>query len=194
MYQNYKVFKNQHYRVQKYTKIIEGYGEYKFFATLSYQYKLTDTDGIEFASQHIRRLNKKLSGKFWRSHGIKCITGISTLEHADIRKRFSKDGRPLKDRGTCHFHFLLQDHGKLSSDPTLALRQMTEAWEAAARSLNFKKTRKLVSQNGTNVKLVDTTGVYGYILKEAKKKSWRDEERLFFLDGDGLIPIDLTGF
>jgi hypothetical protein len=194
MYQNYKVFNNQDIRVEKYITILNSYWPYRFFATVSFQYKLTDKQGMEFASQHMRRLNKKLLGKYWKSHGIKCLTGVATLEHANIRKRITEDGRPIKDRGTCHFHFLLHDHPSLDKNPNVALRQVTEAWEAAAQSLNYKKTRKLVSKNGTDVQLFHTTGVYGYILKEARNPSWKHEERLFLLDGKGLIPIDLTTF
>jgi hypothetical protein len=194
MYQNYKVFDNQNVKVEKYIKLIDKYDPYRFFATLSFQYELTDKQGIKFASQHIRRLNKKLLGKYWKSHGGKCLTGVTTLEHANIRKRATKDGRPLKDRGTCHFHFLLHDHPSLDKDPNVALGQLTKAWEAAARSLNYRKTRKLVSKDGTDVQLFHTTGVYGYMLKEAWNPSWKRQERFFVLDGEGLIYVDLTAF
>jgi len=189
MYRSYKIFENQDAKVQKYIDFIDQGWPYRFFATLTFQYRLSDSLGIAFASEHIKRLNKRLLGRSWSKRGLQCLAGVATLEHASILKH-SYDGRVIKDRGTCHFHFLLHDHPCFDRYPEAALHQLTDAWEASARSLNYKATRKLVSVHGTNVQLFETTGVYGYILKEAKTPSWEHLERLFYMDGEGLLHID----
>lgn len=194
MHKNYKTYEYQSTKVEKYVEFIHKYGPYRFFATLSFQYKLNDYQGIDFASKFVRRLLKKLFGKHWKKHGVKCLAGLATLEHASILKRVGKESRRVKDRGSCHFHFLLHDHPCFDHNPDVALRQLTDAWEKAAHGLNYKATRKLVSANGTDVQLIQTNGIYGYILKEAKNPSWRNEERLFFLDGEGLLSIDASPF
>jgi hypothetical protein len=114
------------------------------------------------------------------------------LETASIRKKVQGSPRCIKDRGNYHFHFLIHDHPKLSSDRTRGLWQLSKAWREIARGLNYQRTKKLVSVNGTDVQIVDTDGVIGYVLKEAKDWAWKEKERLFFLDGKGLIPIDLS--
>lgn len=180
-----------------YSNILDSYWPYRFFATLSFQYPLDDKQGIAFASQHVRRLNKKLLGKHWKSNDtIKCLTGAAILEHASIKKVIGKgiERRPCKDLGSCHFHFLLQDHACFDQDPNIALVQLTAAWKKAARSLNYTLRRKLVSVNGTNVQLFETKGLYGYVLKEAKNPDWKNHERLFLMDSDGLVPIDLGAY
>jgi len=197
MYKNYKIHENQHPKIIAYSNILDSYWPYRFFATLSFQYPLDDMQGIDFASQHVRRLNKKLLGKHWKSNEeIRCLTGAATLEHASIRKVIGKGmkQRLSKDLGSCHFHFLLQDHPCLDKDPNIALRQLTEAWQKAARSLNYTQTRKLVSVNGTDVQLFETKGLYGYVLKEAKNPDWKNHERLFLMDSEGLLPIDLREY
>jgi hypothetical protein len=197
MYKNYKIYEDQNDRVKMYSNILDSYWPYRFFATLSFQYPLGDKQGIAFASQLVRRLNKKLLGKHWKSNeDIKCLTGAATLEHASIRKVVGDDvkRRPCRDLGSCHFHFLLHDHPRLDRDPNIALDQMTAAWGKAARSLNYTQTRKLVSVNGTNVQLFQTKGLYGYVLKEAKNPDWKNNERLFLMDSEGLVPIDLHAY
>jgi hypothetical protein len=191
MYKNYEIFKNQCAKVQKYIDFIDTNWPYRFFATLTFQFKLMDTQGIAFASEHIKRLNRRLLGRSWSKQGLQCLTGVATLEHASILKR-SHDDHVIKDRGSCHFHFLLHDHPCFDKNPDVALHQLTEAWEASARSLNYKVTRKLVSARGTNVQLFETTGVYGYILKEAKTPGWERQELLFYVDGKGLLYIDAS--
>jgi hypothetical protein len=191
MYKNYKVFENQHPKIQKYIDFVDQGWPYRFFATLTFQHALTDREGINFASEHIKRFNRRLLGRNWIRNALPCVTGIATLEHASIGKR-GRDGQAIKDRGACHFHFLLQDHLSLSKDPAVALREVTQAWATSARSLNYKSTRKLVSVHGTDVQLFQTTGVYGYILKEAKNPGWEHQERLFYLDGRGLLHVDAS--
>jgi hypothetical protein len=189
MYKNYKIFENQHPKLQKYIYFIDQGWPYRFFTTLTYQYALTDRAGIDFASELLKRFNRKLLGRNWKKKGLPCVTGVATLEHANILK-LDQNEQAIKDRGTCHFHFLLHDHPNLPKDPAAALQEVTKAWEASARSLNYRKSRKLVSKNGTDVQLFQTTGLYGYILKEAKNPGWEYQERLFYLDGKGLLHID----
>ncbi len=186
MYRNYDTVRPEISNKQKYIDLVEAYGPYKFFATLSFQYALTDNVGIAYASQLVRRLNKKLFGKHYKKHGVKGVTGIAVLEHADIRKR-TKQGRSIKDRGSCHFHFLLHGHESFETDPTLALAKVKDSWERAAHGLNYKATKKLVGMNGTDVQLVTTTRVQKYLLKEAWHPLWDCSEHLFYLDDNGLF-------
>ncbi len=190
MYKNYEILIDRNAKIQKYIEFMRLYGPYRFFATLTFQYALTDEQGITHASEHIKRLQKKLFGRHWRKHGIPCLTGIATLEHASIFKQDKDSKAHIRDRGTCHFHFLLKDHPSLHKDPLAALQQVTEAWETSARSLNYKISRKLVSTHGTDVRLIETDGIYGYVLKEAKNPAWKYQERLFYLDKEGLLTVD----
>jgi hypothetical protein len=190
MYKNYEILINDDAKIQKYIDFIRLYGPYRFFATLTFQYALTDEEGIKHASEHIKRFLKKLFGRHWQKHGIACLTGIATLEHASILKQDKDSKRSIKDGGTCHFHFLLKDHPSLHKDPLAALRQVAEAWETSARSLNYKISRKLVSTHGTDVQLIQTDGIYGYVLKEGKNPVWKYQERLFYLDKEGLLAVD----
>lgn len=191
MYKNYKTFEDQDAKVQKYVDFVNDYGPYRFFASISFQYKLTDSEGIAYGSEHVKRLNKKLLGRSWAKQEIQCLTGMATLEHASILKR-SYDGHRIKDRGSCHFHFLLRDHPCFDRNLETAVYQLADAWAASARSLNYRETRKLVSAHGTDVQCVQTNAVTGYILKEARLFSWGQQERLFYLDGKGLLSIDAT--
>jgi hypothetical protein len=193
MYKNYKIFDNQLPKIEHYIDFIDQGWPYRFFATLTFQYKMTDAQGIMFASRHLKRFNKKLLGKRWQKLGLKCVTGIAVLEHAGVRK-VAPNGRALKDLGSCHFHFLLQDHPIFHTDLEASLKQVTAAWEKAARSLNYKDTRKLVSFHGTDVQIFQTTGVYGYMLKEAKNHGWEHQERLFYVDREGLLHVDMNLF
>lgn len=192
MYKNYEAPNYLKDTIDHYSKIFDWNWPYRFFCTLTFQYQLSDKQGIEFASQHIRRFNKSLLGKHWKKHGALCIKGVAVLEHASIRKVVGEKRVPVSDRGSCHFHFLLNDHPSLDKDPNVALKQVTEAWERAARSINFRLTKKLVSKNGTDVQLFKTKGVYGYMLKESCNPTWRYQERLFLLDGEGLVALDLA--
>jgi hypothetical protein len=198
MQNTYKTYENQHPNVEKYSLLVTPYGPYRFFASLSFQYFLSEKQAIDSASKVVVGLNRKLLELDWPSEAnpppksCPFPTGIAVLEKTSIRKKIQGSPRCIKDRGNCHFHFLLRDHPKLSSDPTRGLWQLSRAWGEVARGLNYQKTRKLVSVNGTDVQLVVTNGVIGYVLKEAKNSSWKYQERLFYLDREGLLPIDLS--
>ena len=142
-------------------------------------------------------LHRKLSKFNWPDQATPIAPcpspgGVALLETANICKKTDGASQSIKDRGNHHFHFLLHDHPKLSSDPMRGLWKLDKAWRASACSLNYEKKKKLISVNGTDVQLVATDGVYGYVLKEAKNWAWKYKERLFFLDGEGLIPINLS--
>jgi hypothetical protein len=197
MQNTYKIYDNQHPNVETYSQLVALYGPYRFFASLSFQYFLSEQQAIESASRVLAGLNSKLLELDWPSEDsppdpCPFPTGVAVLEKANIRKKAQGIAHRIKDRGNYHFHFLLHDHPKLSSDPKRGLWQLSKAWREVARRLNHEKTRTLVSVNGTDVQLVVTDGVIGYILKEAKDWSWKDRERLFLLDDEGLLPIDLS--
>ncbi len=195
MQNTYKPYENQHPNVEKFSQLVALHGPYRFFATLSFQYHLSEKQAIDAASKVVTGLHRKLLG-LNRPKGAtsSCPSpgGIAVLEKKSIRKKLRSTSQTIKDRGNCHFHFLLHDHPKLSSNPAKDLRELSKAWHESARALNYKNGRKLVSVNGTDMQLVVTSDVIGYVLKEAKDWAWKDSERLFLLDGQGLIPIDLS--
>jgi len=197
MQNTFKIFENQHPNVEKYSQLVALHGPYRFFTTLTFQYFLSEKEAIESASQVIVALRRKLLEMDWPSGfdpSGPCPSpgGIAVLEKASARKKLKGTSHSIKDRGNCHFHFLLHDHPKLSLDPARGLWELGKAWREAARGLNYKSKKKLVSVNGTDAQLVVTTDVIGYVLKEAKDWSWKNKQRLFFLDQEGLIPIDLS--
>jgi hypothetical protein len=197
MQNTYKTYENQHPNVERYSQLVALHGPYRFFATLSFQHFLTEKQAVESASKVVAGLRRKLLEMDWPSGfdpSSPCPSpgGIAVLEKASIRKKLKGTPHSIKDRGNCHFHFLLHDHPKLSLDPARGLWELGKAWRETARGLNYKSQKKLVSVNGTDVQTVDTDGVIGYVLKEAKDWAWKEKERLFFLDGQGLIPIDLS--
>jgi hypothetical protein len=193
----YKPYENQHPNVEKYSQLIALHGPYRFFTTLTFQYFLSEKEAIDSASQVVVALRRKLLEMNWPI-GLDTPSlcpspgGIAVLEKASSCKKVKGTVQSIRDRGNCHFHFLLHDHPKLSSDPARGLWELGKAWREAARGLNYKNRKKLVSVNGTDAQLVATTGLFGYVLKEAKDWAWKDRERLFLLDGKGLIPVDLS--
>lgn len=197
MQNTYRPYENQHPNVEKFSQLVALHGPYRFFATLSFQHLLSERQAIDAASKVVTGLHRKLLG-LNRPDGITATSscpspgGIAVLEKKSIRKKLKSSSQTIKDRGNCHFHFLLHDHPKLSSDPAKDLRELSKAWHEAARALNYKNGKKLVSVNGTDMQLVVTSDVIGYVLKEAKDWAWKDSERLFLIDGQGLIPIDLS--
>lgn len=189
----FKIFENQHPKIIEYSKVLDSYWPFKYFSTLSYQYPFSDRKGVEYATQHIVRFNGHLNNLNIDDKKHRPITGIAVLEHTKLKK-IMEDGTTIKDLGNCHFHFLLHDHPYLDKDPNVGLRQVRSAWDKSARSLNYKRNRKLVSKNGTMTQLFQTKGIYGYVLKEAKDFNWKYQERVFLLDNHGLIPIDFSNF
>lgn len=167
------------------TKVIKSHGPYRFFVTLTFQHYLTgDAEGIEYASLFLRRLHRNLCGREWRS--IPSICGAATLEHARIEKR--SHGR---DRGNCHFHMLLKDHCKFGEGNWAAIRNLNSAVKAAGNALNYQKTLKLVSKNGTKTKFVRDDGIISYISKESRHFSWWDEDRFFLIGNYELVPAQI---
>jgi len=197
MQNTYKIYENQHPKVERYRELVALHGPYRFFATLSFQYRLSEKPAVDSASQVVEALQRKLLECDWPAGAdstapCPILGGVAVLEKANVRKKLRGTSQSIKDRSNCHFHFLLHDHPKLSSDPTRGLWEFSKAWREAARGLNYRNTKKLVSVNGTDAQLVASAEVLGYVLKGAKDWGWKDKERLFFLDGKGLIPIDLS--
>jgi len=173
------------------TTLVRRLGPYRFFVTLTFQYRLSDQEGIEAASVFIRRLNRKLFKRNWRNQGH-FLRGVAFLERASIAKR--EHG---KDRGNCHFHFLIEDP-VLKDKPLLdrcgavAAREMGKAAAAAGSCLNYKGTRKLVSKRGTKVKhITDHKRTVSYVTKEARNPSWWTEDRFFLFDVQGMVPASI---
>jgi hypothetical protein len=169
-----------HPRVLNQIKLLKIYAPYKYFATITFQYLLSETEAKRSASIAIRRLNKKLLGR--RYDKSKPINGIAVMEKACITSNGKK-----RDRANCHFHFLFHDHPSLVGSPQKLLERFERAFRSAALGLNLNESRSLVSRNGTNVQLVRDDGVFKYMVKEAKNPAWKQDERLFFLDSDGLV-------
>lgn len=170
----------KHPKVFSQINVLKSYAPYQYFATITFQYKLTEDEAKEYTSIAIRRLNKKLLGRKYDKSDP--ITGIAVLEKANIFSNSKK-----RDHGNCHFHFLFHAHSALTGSPQELLERFERAFRSAALGLNLGKTRSLVSKHGTNVQLVRDDRVFGYMVKEAKKPAWKQDERLFFLDGNGLV-------
>jgi len=182
----YKEFTVPHPRVKLMTDIVRSYGPYRFFPTLTFNYALNDQEGIEAASTLVRRLNKKLLGKHWKKHGVQPLRGIATLERTRLGRR-KPDGSAVRDRASCHFHFLIQDHDSFAKDESEAMCAFTQSFETVARALNLNQRCKLVGRDGAVVRSVDTDGVMGYVVKDARFDSWLTKDRFFLLDESGLL-------
>lgn len=155
-------------------KIIKSHGPYKFFATLTFQRQVTDKEGFILASQFLKRLHACVFGEEeWLT--TQRLEGVALLERTKLFKK--SYGR---DRGTCHFHFLIKDHPNLDARFHDAFI-FGDAVSRAANSLNFKKKRKAVSKHGTNTQEVYSDNVISYVSKESRDFSWWLEPRLFFL-------------
>lgn len=182
----HKDFKKWDSRLSRMVNIVAEYGPYRFFPTLTFNYPLTDGEGIDTASLLIRRLNKKLLGKHWRSKGIEPLRGIATLERTKL-KRNADCGEPRKDRASCHFHFLVRDHDILARDDTAALAEFEAAFGAVARRLNYQRKTQLVGKDGAKVSAVYSEGAHEYVVKDAWKYNWELSKRFFLLAEDGLL-------
>ena len=177
-------------------KEISKYGPYRFFVTLTFQRLVDDASALKHAEVFIGRLHKKLFGRYkWRA--AKPLSGVSLLELKDVRKKrryvtasngveVLKPAEPsktllIRDRGNCHFHFLIRWHPELGRNQTDALKRLEVAVRSAGMSLNYSKTEKLVGKDGVKVERVLDKGVVNYVSKEARDLSWWDEDRLFFI-------------
>lgn len=181
----------KHYKA---ADVISSYGPYRFFVTLTFQRPVDDVLALEHGEVFIGRLHKRLFGRYkWRSE--RPLGGVVVLEREDVRKkrRYSapyssvelvsvNKTQRIRDRGNCHFHFLLHWHPGLGGKLVEALRRLELAVGKAAMNLNYSKTEKLVSKDGFRVKLAVDKGAVNYVSKEAKHLSWWKEDRLFLLD------------
>lgn len=161
---------------------IHSLGPFRFFITLTFNHRVTDEEGIEHASTFVRRLLKQIFGRYkWRNEPP--LQGIAVLERARVERRGPRD------RGRCHFHFLIKNHQSLQQHPIKALKTIKVAVEHAALGLNLSSNKKLTSKSGFDATLVLSDGIFEYLTKEARYRRWHKEERLFFLDKHGLVSF-----
>lgn len=187
--------------------VISKYGPYRFFLTLTFQRSVDDVSALRHCEVFVGRLHKQLFGRYgWRS--VRPLTGVVLLEREDIRKkrRYPQPQNGIevvapvnvskilwvRDRGNCHFHFLLRDHPALEQRPVKALRRLQHAARKAGTSLNYSETEKLVSKNGVDVLLAPDKGAINYVSKESRYLSWWNEERLFFIHRSQEGKFDLV--
>lgn len=161
-------------------KLYEPKQLYMYFATVTYQYHISEIAAKRFASTLIRRFNKKLLGKKYDRKNP--ILGVAIMEKASIIHDDKK-----RDRGNFHFHFLIKAHPLLVGGPQERLERFEKAFNSAALGLNLNQTRYLVSKEGTDVQLIRDERIYEYVTKEAWHPAWQQHERLFFLDSAGLV-------
>lgn len=158
---------------------IEGLGPWRYFVTITFQYRTSDAEGRQHMSTIVKRLNRTLFGNKWK--GKPTLEGIATLEHASIQR----GGKGISD--SCHFHCLIKDHQRLNPDGELGLRQMRKAVTRVTKGLKHSNSKVLVSKNGIDVTPVVDDGIIGYILKEARGGGWSSTDRLFYFSADGLV-------
>ncbi|MET3654266.1 hypothetical protein [Dyella japonica] len=187
--------------------VIKQYGPYRFFVTLTFQRPVDDASALRHGEVFVGRLHKQLFGRYgWRS--VRPLTGVVLLEREDIKKKRRYPGLQtgvellapvdvgkilwVRDRGNCHFHFLLRDHPALERRPVKALRRFQQAARKAGTSLNYSETEKLVSKNGVYVSLAPDKGAINYVSKESRYLSWWSEERLFFIHRSQEGEFDLV--
>lgn len=165
---------------EHYDTLLKSYGPYRFFVTLPFQRRITVEQGREKASIYWRRTTKKLHGR----RPVTPILGYAVMEEASIKP----DGTGYKNP---HFHFLIKNHPIFSTDDDTALQQLTDASWKAARNLKTWYGKALVStgDKGVDVKLVYSGDVTHYLSEDAWQYGWKREERLFFLDIQGLAQI-----
>ncbi|ULU23168.1 hypothetical protein [Dyella terrae] len=165
-------------------KLLESYGPYRFFLTLSFNYELSDHEGQEALAKLWRRLMKKVLGKRWISKGVKPMTGVAVLEKAQI---FAQSTREF---GSCHFHLLVHHHPHLSEDDLIASITLLLAFADAAKQLTHKNRRwQLVSKHGVSLKIIgpgESPSFVKYVAKEALRHGWKWDERVFYLGKDGI--------
>jgi len=171
---------------QYYIDMVNGYGPFRFFNTLTFQYLISDDQGREFADTYWRRTTKKLFHAK-RTLPLTSIQGVAVLERAAIRK----GEKGLKN---CHFHFLIKDHPVFSTDESAAIAQLKDAAWKASRNFKTVDGYTLVSagEKGVDVGPVYSQDVAGYLFKDAAQFAWRGTDRLFYLDKHGVIAVDAT--
>jgi hypothetical protein len=172
----YGLAKKEHYDT-----FLKSYGPYRFFVTLPFQRRITVEQGSEKASIYWRRTTKKLHG----NRAVTSIHGCAVMERASIKP----DGTGYKNP---HFHFLVKDHPIFAADDDTALKQLKDASWKAARNLKSWNGKALVStgDKGIDVKLVYSGDVTHYLSEDAWQYGWKREERLFFLDMQGLAQME----
>lgn len=178
----YHLFQKTNPRVIDTADKILTAGPFKFFATQSFQYEIEDDYGRHVASTVWQRTHKLIFGKRWRRLGIPPMTGIAVMEKAQI---FARSTRVF---GTCHFHYLIHPHPLFCPYGHAVAIQLHDALSKAASSITNTKGWHLVSKKGTDVSLIESEwATLKYLAKEAWNPTWRWDERVFYLCGDGLL-------
>ena len=198
-------------RRRNHTKdLIELFGPYRFFITVSFNLDLSNRKTHEYGGKFARRLTKKVVHKRWQAKELQPLTGIVILETAVVIRN------SRRKIGGWHLHFLVHDHPSLPRDDGEALKIMTDAyWKSAERlwlrgvnrkgrkpkdvqlvtktrpDRNEKDREKAIEdaekEDQKKVQLV--TGIKGlceYLSKEVWKPGWDWAERLFFLGSEGM--------
>lgn len=163
---------------------LDSAGPYRAFATLTFNEFINERAAWSIASKHWRKVERELLGRNWIEKEIPQMTGLVVLEHAAVAKNIKN---PL---ASCHFHYLIHDHPKLSRDDNSAVRELSQAFVVAARQLTHKNRRSQVtSKNGTDVQLVTNQWrLCQYVSKEATRTPWFwNSRRIRFLCRDGAV-------
>ncbi|APG03517.1 hypothetical protein BJI69_06055 [Luteibacter rhizovicinus DSM 16549] len=166
-------------KYEKALQLVEMMGPWRYFVTVTFQYRTSDAEGKNHMSTVVKRLNRNLLGNKWKD-GSK-IEGLATLERASIQR----GGKGHFD--SCHFHCLIKDHPRFNPDADLGVRQMQKAVRRVTKGLKHSNGKVLVSKNGTDIQSVRDDGVMQYILKEANRGDWASSDRLFYFGADGLV-------
>jgi len=170
---------------QYYIDLVNGYGPYRIFNTLTFQSLINDEQGRAIADIYWRRLNKKVFDMY-RCPANTCLHGVVVLERKSIRK-------DRKGRKNPHFHFLIKDHPILSDDIDKAVDEIQLAGVKASRNFKTFSGRRLVSKKmGVHTCEAYDDGVVGYLSKEATQWGWKAVDRVFLLDKKGLVSFDAT--
>ncbi len=198
-------------RRRNHTKdLIELFGPYRFFITVSFNLGLSNRKTHEYGGKFVRRLTKKAVHKRWQAKGLQPLTGIVILETADVIRN------SRRKIGGWHLHFLIHDHPSLPGDDGQALKIMTDAyWKSAERlwlrGLNRKRRKpkdvQLVTKTKPDPKekdrgktiedaekedqkkvqlVTDIKGLCEYLSKEVWKPGWDWADRLFFVGSEGM--------
>ncbi|RDS80973.1 hypothetical protein [Dyella psychrodurans] len=192
--------------------LIEQFGPYRFFITLSFNLELSRRKAHEYGEKFARRLIKKIVHKRWQSKGLLPLTGIVIFETADVIRNSTRKN------GGWHLHFLVHDYPSLPKDDKQALKVMTDAYWTSAERLwlrgvkrkkrkpmdmqlvtktrvrlengdgDIKKAKqKAKEEDRKKVQLVtDLKGLCEYLSKEAWKPEWDWVDRFLYLGSQGI--------
>jgi hypothetical protein len=190
--------------------LIEAFGPYRFFITVSFNLGLSKRQAYEYGGKFVRRLTKKVVYKRWKVKGMKPLTGIVVMETADVIRRAKRKF------GGWHLHMLVHDHPSLPRDDDEALNAMTDAYWKSAERLWVRGVKRK-GRKPKDVQLVQKTkpdrkeqdrakanadalmedqkkvqlvthieGLCDYLSKECWKPEWDWADRFYYLGIEGI--------